>query len=472
MTMPAISPPLPTKTINVGLGGIAIDPGRLRALRPERVAELAESMLINGLLQPIVLRTGKGSGYTLVAGWHRFEAAKLLKWPSIRANIFEGMKADAIELAEIDENLIHIDLTPAERAMHIARRKELYEAAHPETKKGAAPGAGRGKRKRPQESQDETFVKDTAAKTGKGRSTVARDATRGTKVVVLADVVGTSLDEGAQLDALAKLPEVEQRKLAEKAKAGEKVSAKTRAKQVAREKREKQLGAKIAAGNLDLPNKRYGVILADPNWGRTVYSTETGMDRHAANHYVTASGDEEHQDDAIKALPVAEIAAPDAIVGIWCTEPWRGADVLRAWGFKPVAYRTWIKDIVLIGEISASGLLHKGQQLEVVDAAGTGFWGMDRDEVMVIGVRGKIPCPAPGTQGETVWFARRGEHATCPSDSHSDKPDVAHEWFEKHFPNVPKIELFARRARLGWKMWGAEAPATDRLPSASEAPQS
>jgi hypothetical protein len=139
--------PAPTKTINVGLGGINVKADRLRALRPDRVAQLADSMKVDGLLQPIVLRTGKGSGYHLVAGQHRFEAAKLLKWPSIRANIFEGMKANAAELAEIDENLIHVDLSPAERAMHVARRKELYEELFPQTKKGGAPvKAGGGKK--------------------------------------------------------------------------------------------------------------------------------------------------------------------------------------------------------------------------------------------------------------------------------------------------------------------------------------
>jgi hypothetical protein len=34
--------------------------------------------------------------------------------------------------------LIRTDLTIAERAMHIGRRKELYETAHPETKTGKA----------------------------------------------------------------------------------------------------------------------------------------------------------------------------------------------------------------------------------------------------------------------------------------------------------------------------------------------
>jgi hypothetical protein len=72
------------------------------------------------------------------------------------------------------------------------------------------------------------FVADIAVKTGKGRSTVARDVTRAKKVAVLDDIAGTSLDKGDEIDALGKLPEGEQRKLATAARAGEKVSAKAR----------------------------------------------------------------------------------------------------------------------------------------------------------------------------------------------------------------------------------------------------
>src|SRR5262249_15054296 len=71
-----------------------------------------------------------------------------------------------------------------------------------------------------------SFTEDTAAKTGKGRSTIARDVTRANKVKVLDQVIGTSLDQGAELDALGELPEDEQRKLAARAQTGEKVSAK------------------------------------------------------------------------------------------------------------------------------------------------------------------------------------------------------------------------------------------------------
>ena len=57
-----------------------------------------------------------------------------------------------------------------------------------------------------------------------------------------------------------------------------------------------------------------------------------------------------------------------------------------------------------------------------------------------------------------MWFARRGEHATTREEIHSDKPDCSLEWFERHWPNTPKIELNARREREGWSFWGDELP--------------
>jgi N6-adenosine-specific RNA methylase IME4 len=227
-------------------------------------------------------------------------------------------------------------------------------------------------------------------------------------------------------------------------------------KREARMAREARLGKKIADGSLDLlAEKQYGVIVADPAWGRTVYSETTGMDRHAGNHYPTAHGTEETQDDPIKALPVGRIAAPDCVFGLWCTEPRRGEAVMRAWGFEPRAYFVWVKDVIVL-EPADNGMLRSGQRLEVVGAAGMGFWNRDRCEIMLIGVRGKPVCPAPGTQGERTWFARRGEHAVMREDIHSDKPDCALECFERHWPNTPKIELNARRRHPGWDAWGLD----------------
>jgi hypothetical protein len=85
-----------------------------------------------------------------------------------------------------------------------------------------------GARSSSQNENLKAFVADIAVKTGKGRSTVARDVTRAKKVAVLDDIAGTCLDKGDEIDALGKLPEGEQRKLATAARAGEKVSAKAR----------------------------------------------------------------------------------------------------------------------------------------------------------------------------------------------------------------------------------------------------
>jgi hypothetical protein len=197
---------------------------RLRALQPERVETLVASIADVGLLEPIVVRPNEFNSYLLIVGRHRVEAAKTLKWGSITATIIDGISADAAELAEIDENLVRAELTPAERVLHIGRRKELYEKIHPETKKGATGKYRQKSQVGTSENPAPAFIESIP---GKSRAAVARDVARAKKVAVLADVVGTPLDQGAELDALAKLPEKEQRELAAAAKAGKKVTAKS-----------------------------------------------------------------------------------------------------------------------------------------------------------------------------------------------------------------------------------------------------
>ena len=75
----------------------------------------------------------------------------------------------------------------------------------------------------------DAYTKDAAKKTGKSSRTIKREVARGENIdpQALADLAGTCLDNGTELDALAKLPAAEQRSLAEAAKRGEKVSANT-----------------------------------------------------------------------------------------------------------------------------------------------------------------------------------------------------------------------------------------------------
>jgi ParB/RepB/Spo0J family partition protein len=407
--------PLPD-TIAVGLNGIMILPGRLRALRPEIVNELAQSMSASGLLQPIVLRPRRGSGYYLVAGRHRLQAAKKLKWPSIKALVLTGIDADAAELAEIDENLIRADLSPAERKLHVARRKELYDNRPDAAKRG---GDRKSKKSKSHNESLISFVKATASKTGKGRSTVARDVTHAKKVVVLSEIAGTCLDHEAEIDALAHLPAEEQHKLAAEAKAGNKTSAKHHRKKMNRDQRELELAGKVKA----LPDRRYGVIVADPEWQWEPWSHATGMDRAAANHYPTSIV------PVIAARDVPSISAKDCVLFLWATIPMlpHALVVMAAWEFDYVSHYAWGKDRI-----------------------GTGFWNREKHELLLIGVRGGVPCPAQGEQWASLIMAPRGEH--------SQKPECFLQMIEEYFPNVPKIELNRRgAARPGWNAWGNEA---------------
>jgi N6-adenosine-specific RNA methylase IME4 len=339
---------------------------------------------------------------------------------TIHASILDGLDADAALLAEIDENLIRADLSPAERAMHHGRRKELYEKLHPETKHGGDRKSAKAKSK----SQNETlkaFVADAATKTGKGRSTVARDVTRANKVVVLPEIVGTSLDEGSEIDALAGLPEPEQRRLAKRAKSGEKVTAHHVAKKMRRDKRERELAVATEAASRTLGRKVYGVIYADPPWSFKVYDADSGLDSAADAHYPCM------ETEAIKALPVP--AADNCVLFLWSTAPHlpEALDVMGAWGFGYHTHLIWKKD-----------------------KTGLGYWLRNQHEVLLIGVRGDVPSPAPGDRFSSVVEA--------PRTVHSAKPDVIAEMIKRMFPNMPRVEMFARRKRAGWDCWGNEAP--------------
>src|SRR5689334_19153037 len=209
---------------NVGLPDIAVEQ-RLRALRRKKVDELAESMGRLGQLQPIVLQhRGDGNGYSLIAGRHRYEAAKLLGWASIDALVLEGLDADQARLAEIDENLVRANLGPAEEAAHMRERKLLYEQLHPETKHG---GDRRSSKRRNCDLKP-SFATDAATKTSRSRRSIEQAVRRGARIQNVAELAGTTLDHGDELNALADdaMPPERRDALVQEAKAGRKVSAK------------------------------------------------------------------------------------------------------------------------------------------------------------------------------------------------------------------------------------------------------
>jgi N6-adenosine-specific RNA methylase IME4/ParB-like chromosome segregation protein Spo0J len=181
--------------------------------------------------------------------------------------------------------------------------------------------------------------------------------------------------------------------------------------------------AKIAQiSNADAPlpqNRKYPIILADPPWKFQVYEIETGQDRCPEAHYPTME-----LDDICK-LPIANLATPDAALFLWATVPClqQAFQVLDAWGFKYKSNYVWDKL-----------------------KTGLGFWNHNQHEHLLIATRGNFPAPRPGDcQSSVIQSARR---------EHSRKPDEAYALIEQMYPELPKIELFARGGRDGWAAWG------------------
>jgi ParB family chromosome partitioning protein len=210
-------------------------PAERRGTDRETIERLANSIATLGLLSPILVRDGRnqvgeqGKRMILVAGQHRLEALKLLGREHAECLLLADDDLRA-ELAEIDENLCRSELSPAQIAAAISRRKQIYIALHPETAAGKSQAKamnaklGRGD---VSEKCSPTFAVATAAASGMNRRTIEKAAARGEAITPekLQKIAGTSLDKGGELDALAKMPIGQRDEVIAAAAGGEIVSA-------------------------------------------------------------------------------------------------------------------------------------------------------------------------------------------------------------------------------------------------------
>ena len=152
----------------IEISAITVGTDRREAL-PEDVQKMAESMTKIGLLSPITV----DKHHALIAGLHRLEAAKLLGWEEIECIVsdLDGLQA---ELAEIDENFVRKNLSGIEYSDLLLRRKEIYEALHPETKHGGNRRSEDFKIAKCNLENAKSFIQDTADIKGVHPSTIAR----------------------------------------------------------------------------------------------------------------------------------------------------------------------------------------------------------------------------------------------------------------------------------------------------------
>jgi ParB family chromosome partitioning protein len=94
------------------------------------IAELAESIRLHGVVQPIVVRRA-GDRFELISGERRLRAAIQADQPTIPACIREADDREAAELAII-ENFQRKDLSPLEKAACFQKYVDRYACTHDE----------------------------------------------------------------------------------------------------------------------------------------------------------------------------------------------------------------------------------------------------------------------------------------------------------------------------------------------------
>jgi N6-adenosine-specific RNA methylase IME4 len=168
---------------------------------------------------------------------------------------------------------------------------------------------------------------------------------------------------------------------------------------------------------IPFPDKKYQIIYADPPWR---YKEQLVWEKKCIYPLEKFYPTMELED--IKNLSIP--ASKDCWLILWTTIPKliEGLEVLKAWNFE---YRT-------------SAVWDKGN--------GLGYFFRIYHEIILIGKRGNPPKP---NYSESSVFKE-------PRRQHSKKPDCVRNWINKAFPDLSKIELFARQKVDGWDCWGNE----------------
>lgn len=202
---------------------------------------------------------------------------------------------------------------------------------------------------------------------------------------------------------------------------------------------------------------KYSIILLDPPWRYNSRANhKTRFRGGAEGHYPLMTMAE------IAALPIADIAAKNCAVLMWCTFPYLDKQIklFDHWGFRfRTQFMTWVKlnpkgydfpgddPTFKLGKqyvLYSDGLFHSV-------FFGVGYYAKSNPEVLLLGMRGQVP-----TISDTVTSV-----LLAPRREHSRKPDETHGKIEAVFGDIPRVELFARQPTPGWACAGNGVDGTD-----------
>lgn len=170
--------------------------------------------------------------------------------------------------------------------------------------------------------------------------------------------------------------------------------------------------------NLVDKNEKFSTIYADPPWKYSNQATRSSTD----GEYDTLTVEE------IAALPIKKIIADKAHLHLWTTNAFlfECPRIMEAWGFEYKSCFVWVKPRMGIGN----------------------YWRVSH-EFLLLGVRGSLRFR---NKSQVSWLEIK-------SKGHSQKPEKIAQIIEKVSPG-PYLELFARRTRENWTVWGNEIDRT------------
>ncbi len=166
---------------------------------------------------------------------------------------------------------------------------------------------------------------------------------------------------------------------------------------------------------------KYATIVADPPWEIGDFPPNFGYEGGKACPY------ESMRVHDICGLPVREWADRNAVLLLWTINAYvvEAYEIAWAWGFRPSKLLTWCKPTY--GE-------------------GLGGTFVSSTEFVLFATRGRVGAKQ---RVPSSWFQ-------WPRGAHSVKPDAFMDMVEATFSG-PYLEMFSRRARLGWDTYGDQA---------------
>lgn len=171
---------------------------------------------------------------------------------------------------------------------------------------------------------------------------------------------------------------------------------------------------------------KYGLILADPPWKQQKNLRKCRPLQTRDFDYTTCSLDEikEHLKQA------TDLTEDNSILFLWTIDKYLfdAQHIAEELGYKFHARMIWNK-------------------LNGIPAAFTVRFG---HEYLLYMYKGKLVPVATSERGKVhTVFSEQAKR-------HSQKPEVGYQIIERLYPNLKKLEMYARKEREGWDCWGNE----------------